>query len=81
MNDLKAGMILKGTVRNVVDFGCFIDIGVKQDGLLHRSRIPRDEQLSVGDVVQIEILGVDHERERISLGWVQEERKGRGAKE
>ena len=69
MTDLQVGMILKGTVRNVVDFGSFIDIGVKQDGLLHRSRIPRHEHLSVGDVIQIEILGVDHERERISLGW------------
>jgi uncharacterized protein len=80
MTDLQAGMMLKGTVRNVVDFGSFIDIGVKQDGLLHRSRIPRDEQLSVGDIVQVEILGVDHERERISLGWPQEEREAKGAK-
>jgi uncharacterized protein len=80
MTDLQAGMTLKGTVRNVVDFGSFIDIGVKQDGLLHRSRIPRDEQLSVGDIVQVEILGVDHERERISLGWPQEEREAKGAK-
>ena len=79
MNDLQAGMILKGTVRNVVDFGCFIDIGVKQDGLLHRSRLPRDEQLSVGDVISIEILGVDHERERISLGWPQYEQASRRA--
>jgi uncharacterized protein len=70
MDDLLAGMQLKGTVRNVVDFGCFIDIGVKQDGLLHRSRIPQHEQLSVGEVVNIEILEVDQERERISLGWV-----------
>lgn len=76
MNDLQAGMILKGTVRNVVDFGCFVDIGVKQDGLLHRSRIPRDEQLSVGDVINIEILSVDHERERISLGWPEKRQVG-----
>ncbi|MCB8943290.1 MAG: RNA-binding transcriptional accessory protein [Ardenticatenaceae bacterium] len=77
MSDLQTGMMLKGTVRNVVDFGCFIDIGVKQDGLLHRSRIPRDEHLNVGDIVQVEILGVDHERERISLGWPQDERESK----
>ncbi len=74
MTDLQVGMILKGTVRNVVDFGSFIDIGVKQDGLLHRSRIPRHEHLSVGDIIQVEILGVDHERERISLGWPKNEK-------
>ena len=69
MGDLRPGMRLKGTVRNVVDFGAFIDIGVKQDGLLHRSQIPRYQQLGVGDVVAIEILKVDAERGRISLGW------------
>jgi uncharacterized protein len=69
MGDLQPGMRLKGTVRNVVDFGAFIDIGVKQDGLLHRSQIPRYQQLGVGDVVAIEILKVDAERGRISLGW------------
>jgi uncharacterized protein len=53
----------------VVDFGAFIDIGVKQDGLLHRSQIPRDSQLNVGDVLQVEILNVEIERGRISLGW------------
>jgi uncharacterized protein len=79
MDDLQTGMTLKGTIRNVVDFGCFVDIGVKQDGLLHRSRIPRSEQLTVGDVVTVEILGVDHDRERISLGWPQNEQRSRGA--
>ena len=69
MDDLREGMILQGTVRNVVDFGAFIDIGVKQDGLLHRSRIPRQTHLGVGDVVEIIILGVEKERNRISLGW------------
>ena len=69
MGDLRPGMRLKGTVRNVVDFGAFIDIGVTQDGLLHRSQIPRYQQLGVGDVVAIEILKVDAERGRISLGW------------
>jgi len=69
MADLQPGMQLNGTVRNVVDFGAFIDIGVKQDGLLHRSQIPRRHQLNVGDVLKIEILSVDTNRNRISLGW------------
>ncbi len=63
-------MRLNGTVRNVVDFGVFIDIGVKQDGLLHRSQIPRGHSLSVGDVLEVEILNVERKRGRISLGWV-----------
>ncbi len=69
MEDLLTGMSLKGTVRNVVDFGAFVDIGVKQDGLLHRSQIPRNQSLSVGDVIQVEILKIEIERGRISLGW------------
>jgi uncharacterized protein len=69
MEDLQPGMRLKGTVRNVVDFGAFVDIGVKNDGLLHRSKIPRDTQLQVGDVIEIEILNVEPERGRIGLGW------------
>jgi uncharacterized protein len=69
MSDLKVGMQLKGTVRNVVDFGAFIDIGVKQDGLLHRSQIPRGETLEVGQVVTVSIQSVEPERGRISLGW------------
>ncbi len=68
MDDLMIGMTLKGTVRNVVDFGAFIDIGVKQDGLLHRSQIPRDAVLSVGDILDVEILSVEKERGRIGLG-------------
>lgn len=70
MKDLQAGMVLKGTVRNVVDFGAFIDIGVKQDGLLHISKIPRGEDVSVGDVLDVSILSVDEQRGRIGLGWV-----------
>ena len=62
-------MTLEGTVRNVVDFGAFIDIGVKQDGLLHISQIPRGESLSVGDVLEIKIRNVDKDRGRIGLGW------------
>ena len=69
MEDLSPGMRLKGTVRNVVDFGAFVDIGVKQDGLLHRSQIPHGIELKVGYVIEIEILKVESERGRISLGW------------
>lgn len=69
MEDLQEGMLLKGTVRNVVDFGSFIDIGVKQDGLLHRSQLPRGEVLTVGQVITVSIQSVEKERGRISLGW------------
>jgi len=69
MDDLVVGMKLQGTVRNVVDFGAFVDIGVKQDGLLHRSQIPYGERLGVGDIIDVEIATVDKERGRIGLGW------------
>ncbi|MCP5098745.1 MAG: S1 RNA-binding domain-containing protein, partial [Chloroflexi bacterium] len=69
MDDLKPGMQLNGTVRNVVDFGVFIDIGVKQDGLLHRSRLPRNTTLNVGDVIQVVIETIEKERNRIGLSW------------
>ena len=69
LSDLKPGMQLKGTVRNVVDFGAFIDIGVKQDGLLHRSQIPRSETLSVGDILTVTVQSIDSERGRIGLTW------------
>jgi uncharacterized protein len=69
MEDLQTGMRLKGTVRNVVDFGAFVDIGVKHDGLLHRSQLPHGTVLKVGDVIEVEILKVEAERGRISLGW------------
>jgi protein Tex len=69
MDDLQPGMRLQGTVRNVVDFGAFIDVGVKEDGLLHRSKKPRAVALQVGDVVEVEILKVEPERGRISLAW------------
>lgn len=69
MEDLQAGMQLKGTIRNVVDFGAFVDIGVKQDGLLHRSQWPAEPNFGVGDVVDVKILKVEPERGRISLGW------------
>jgi len=70
MEDLVTGMSLKGTVRNVVDFGAFIDIGVKQDGLLHKSQIPFGTVLKVGDILDVEILKIEPERGRIGLGWV-----------
>jgi uncharacterized protein len=73
MEDLKEGMILKGTVRNVVDFGAFVDIGVKQDGLVHVSKMADRyvknpfEVVSVGDVVTVKVISVDLERGRIGL--------------
>jgi len=68
MEDLSVGMRLKGTVRNVVDFGAFVDIGVKQDGLLHRTQFPQGSALQVGDIIEVVILKVEAERGRISLG-------------
>ena len=71
--DLKPDMVLKGTVRNVVDFGAFVDIGVHQDGLVHISQIcdkyikHPSEVLKVGDVVNVKILSVDAKKNRISL--------------
>ena len=62
-------MRLKGTVRNVVDFGAFVDIGVKQDGLLHRSQLPPGTPLQVGQVIEVVVLKVEAERGRIGLGW------------
>jgi protein Tex len=67
MSDLSEGMQIKGTVRNVVDFGAFVDIGVKVDGLLHRSKIRQGTTLMIGDIIEIIILSIDHERERIAL--------------
>ena len=73
MKDLREGMKLTGTVRNVIDFGAFVDIGVHQDGLVHISEIADrylehpSQVLSVGDVVQVVVLGVDEKKKRISL--------------
>jgi protein Tex len=67
MDDLSQGMALKGTIRNVVDFGAFVDIGVKVDGLLHRSKIKSGTTLRVGDIINVFVLSIDHERERIAL--------------
>lgn len=73
MKDLKPGMVLKGTVRNVIDFGVFVDIGVHQDGLVHISQITDRyikhplEAVSVGDIVEVQVLSVDTAKKRISL--------------
>ena len=73
MKDLKPGMVLTGTVRNVIDFGAFVDIGVHQDGLVHISQISSkfikhpSEVLTVGDVVKVVVLDVDEKKNRISL--------------
>lgn len=74
MKDLKPGMVLKGTVRNVIDFGAFVDIGVHQDGLVHISQMSSKkfvkhplDVVSVGDIVDVKVLDVDVDRKRISL--------------
>ncbi len=69
MDDLAPGLKLQGAVRNVVDFGAFVDIGVKQDGLIHRSRLPSGTRLNVGDVIDVEVAEVDRVRNRIALAW------------
>ena len=77
MKDLKPGMILTGTVRNVIDFGVFVDIGVHQDGLVHISEVcgrrlrHPSESVQVGDVVKVMVLSVDEKRRRISLSMKQ----------
>ncbi|WP_302658539.1 Tex family protein [uncultured Dysosmobacter sp.] len=77
MKDLKPGMVLTGTVRNVIDFGVFVDIGVHQDGLVHISQVSDkfirhpSEVVSVGDVVKVAVLEVDEKKKRISLSMKQ----------
>lgn len=76
IKDLKEGMILKGTVRNVIDFGAFVDIGVHQDGLVHISRMTKKfikhplEVVSVGDVVEVKVISVDVAKKRIALSMI-----------
>jgi uncharacterized protein len=77
MKDLKEGMVLKGTVRNVIDFGVFVDIGVHQDGLVHISQITNKkfikhplDALSVGDVVDVKVMSVDLQKKRIQLTMI-----------
>ena len=73
MEDLRPDMILTGTVRNVTDFGAFVDIGVHQDGLVHLSQLADrfirhpSEVVSLGDVVRVKVLAVDVKKKRISL--------------
>lgn len=77
MKDLKEGMVLKGTVRNVIDFGAFVDIGVHQDGLVHISQITNKKFIKhpldvvhVGDIVDVKVIGVDLKKNRISLSMI-----------
>ena len=88
MKDLKEGMILKGTVRNVIDFGAFVDIGVHQDGLVHISEMSEDkfvkhplDAVSVGDIVNVRILSVDLQKKRSALSMKLDETKKNGSKE
>jgi uncharacterized protein len=73
IENLKEGMVMTGVVRNVIDFGVFVDISVHQDGLVHISEISKDyikhpsEVLKVGDVVKVKVIGVDINKKRISL--------------
>ena len=73
IEDIKEGMILKGTVRNVVDFGVFVDIGIKNDGLVHKSQMSNKfvkdpmEICSVGDIIDVKVIGIDLEKQRVSL--------------
>ena len=77
MKDLKEGMVLRGTVRNVIDFGAFVDIGVHQDGLVHISQLTNKEfvkhpldVVSVGDVVEVKVINLDIEKKRIGLSMI-----------
>ena len=77
MKDLKEGMILKGTVRNVIDFGAFVDIGVHQDGLVHISQLTNKkfvkhplDVVKVGDIVEVKVLSVDIQKKRIALSMI-----------
>ena len=76
INDIKEDMILKGTVRNVIDFGVFVDIGVHQDGLVHISQLSKSyikhplDVVSVGDIVEVKVLSVDTKKNRIALSMI-----------
>lgn len=81
MKDLTPGMILKGTVRNVIDFGAFVDIGVHQDGLVHISQMSAERRVehpldvvSVGDIVDVRVIDVDANKGRISLSMILDEK-------
>ena len=76
LEDLKPGMELKGTVRNVIDFGAFVDIGVHQDGLVHISQMTKRfikhplEAVSVGDIVEVKVISLDLAKKRIGLSML-----------
>ena len=78
LEDLKVGMKLEGTVRNVVDFGCFIDIGIKNDGLVHISKMTKDfikhpsELLSVGDIITVYVDDINLEKGKVSLSMIKD---------
>lgn len=78
INDLKVGMELEGTVRNVVDFGAFIDIGLHNDGLIHISKMSKNfiknpsDVLSVGDIVKCYVIDIDLEKEKVSLSLIKD---------
>ena len=71
--DLREGMVLTGTVRNVTDFGAFVDVGVKHDGLVHISQLSNSfvknpsDVVSVGDIVKVKVIGIDMERQKVQL--------------
>lgn len=71
--DLKDGMILTGTVRNITDFGAFVDIGVKHDGLVHISELSNSfvkrptDVVSIGDIVKVKVIGIDEERQKVKI--------------
>mgnify|MGYP002981181750 CR=1 FL=1 len=76
MKDLKPGMVLKGTVRNITDFGAFVDIGLKNDGLVHISKMSKQrikhplDVLSIGDIVEVNVIDVDLNKKRVSLSMI-----------
>lgn len=76
LSDLKENLILEGTVRNVVDFGAFVDIGLKNDGLIHISKMGKIkspyDKVSVGDIVSVEVLQIDEERQKVSLALIED---------
>ncbi|MBN2849850.1 MAG: S1 RNA-binding domain-containing protein, partial [Erysipelotrichaceae bacterium] len=76
LEDLKIGLTLEGTVRNVTDFGAFVDIGLKNDGLVHVSKLSKErisspyEKVAVGDIVNVTVIGIDTERHKVSLSMI-----------
>ena len=76
IEDLEEGMIMQGTVRNIVDFGAFVDIGLKNDGLVHISKMSKQrikhplDVLSIGDIVEVNVIDVDLNKKRVSLSMI-----------